>query len=230
MLRERFLEDPEAFWRFNRRPARQWQAEQFVKALNDFDLVPVSDPNNPTKLHRAARTAALQTYDQQNPGLLDKRKVWERVAAALDEPNPQELLAPPMPPQAPPVDQGKLAMAQAKTQGDQLRAQTEIQKAQLGAQEAAASRDARIRELEMKIELEQLKADAKREAEQLRIAGQLAVASEKAEQADHHKAAEIASRMENSAEDRAHRERIAEANNKARIDAVKARPKPKGGK
>jgi hypothetical protein len=230
LIKERFLEDPEAFWRFNRRPTVPWQEDQFIQALNDYDLVPVSDPNNPTKMHRAARAAAVQGYNQQNPGVLDPRKVWERVANAIDEPNPEELLAPPMPPQPPPVDQGKLAMAEAKKMGDQLRAQTELGKAQLGVQEAAASRDARIRELEMKIELEQLKAEAKIEAEQLRISGQLAVAAEKADQADTHKAMEIVSNQEDRAAEREHRERVAEANNKTKIDAIKAKPKPKGGK
>ncbi|HEY6020311.1 MAG TPA: hypothetical protein VIY48_10520, partial [Candidatus Paceibacterota bacterium] len=54
LLKDRFKEDPEAFWRHNKRPARQWTIEQFKQALNERELVPVADPNNPTSLHRIA--------------------------------------------------------------------------------------------------------------------------------------------------------------------------------
>lgn len=230
LLKERFLEDPEAFWRFNRRPSAPWQEEQFIQALNDYDLVPVSDPNNPTKMHRAARAAAVQGYNQQNPGVLDPRKVWERVANAIDEPNPEELLAPPMAPQPPPVDQGKLAMAEAKKLGDQLRAQTEMSKAQINRQVAEAEHQFKLAEIDAEERLEQLRHDNRMALEELRTAGKIAVEAERADQADEHKAMDIASRYEISDAERAHRERVAEASNKARIEAIKAKPKPKGGK
>lgn len=229
LIAERFREDPEAFWRFNKRPTMPWRKEQFLKALNDYDLVPVSDPNNPTKLHRAARSAAVTQYMTGAPGVLNPRKVFtDLVAPTIDLDNAEGYLAPVMPPTPPPVDQGKLAMAQAKTQGDQIRAQTEIGKAQLNAQEAAAERDARMAELRAKIELAELERQSRIEAEQLKIAGQLAVAAERADRADTHKALDIVAKHHGAEADRQHRADIARETNASRERIARSRPKPKG--
>lgn len=72
LIKERFQEDPEAFWRFNRKPARPWQKAQFLEAINDFDLVPVADPNNPTALHRAAKAQWIEQIAMT--GVLDPKK------------------------------------------------------------------------------------------------------------------------------------------------------------
>lgn len=234
LLADRFRDDPEAFWRFNRRPAMKWRKEQLLKALEDYDLVPVSDPNNPTKLHRAARTAALQQFSDAHPGLLDPRKVWKRVAHAIDEPEPDELLAPPMPPQQPPVDPGKMAMAQAKMQGDQLRAQTEIGKAQLNARMAAEDRASKIRQLEMQIELEELRGQERRELEELKAATRMATEAERAHQQDRHKALDLVSQREEREQarrdreaERSHKADIAKQTNESRERIAKSKPKPK---
>lgn len=196
LLGERFKDDPEAFWRFNKRPAMPWQRDQFVKALNDFDLVPVSDPNNPTKLHRAAKSAALQQIAKEAPGLLDPRKVFKRVCDSLEIPDGDDLFAPIMPPQAPPApppDPSKLANAQAKMKGDELRAGTEREKAQIGAQDKREARASRIRELELRAEIEREKREGMIEAAELKLAATVAGAAEKTEQADRHKEAELLS-------------------------------------
>jgi len=232
LLKERFRDDPEAFWRFNRRPTRPWQKEQFIQALDDLDLVPVSDPNNPTKMHRAGKAQAVVQFDAGKPGFLDPKKVWAEFASGIELDDPDSYLAPPMPIQPPPVDQGKLATAQAKMKGDEIKAQTELSKAQMSAQEAAEAREGRIRELEMKIELEQLRAEAKLEAEQLKIAGQLAVAAEKADQADRHKALDLASTHHLTEGEREHKAELArEANRvKEKTAAAKRAAKPKAKK
>lgn len=223
LLGERFKDDPEAFWRFNKRPSMKWEKEQFIAALNDFDLVPVSDPNNPTKMHRAAKTAWLQQVVVGQPGLLDPKKVFIRSADAMEISDAEDMFAPPMPPQpppAPPPDPAKLANAQAKMKGDELRAQTEVQKVQLNAQDAAAERESRIRELEMRIELEKLKAESRIEAEQLKLAATTAGAAEKLAQADRHIEANLLSdhagaemsrqhEADQSAEDRKHKTGLA---------------------
>lgn len=226
LLRERFLDDPEAFWRFNRRPTVAWQKEQFVKALEDFDLTPVSDPNNPTKMHRAAKAAMLQQIQTGSPGLLDPRKVFKRQAHDFEIEDPDDLLAPPMPPQAPPVDQGKIAMAEAKKIGDQLRAKTEIDKAALGKETAMIERQARIEQLEKQIQLEDLRGEQRRDLEELRQAGRLAVAAEQSEQKDLHHQEKIAHDREQLDADRKHRESVARETHKNKIDIVKAKPKP----
>lgn len=173
LLADRFRDDPEAFWRFNRKPMMAWQKEQFIKALNDFDLVPVSDPNNPTKMHRAAKSAALQQIAIAAPGLLNPQKVFKRVAASLEIDDADELLAPIMPPSAPPIDPAKMASANAKAQGDQIRAQTDI---------ATASLDAQSKKQEMDTRLQI--AYVEQETERLRLAGTFAIHADKAEGAE----------------------------------------------
>ena len=229
LLRERFKDDPEAFWRFNRRPAMKWEKQQLIAALDDFDLVPVSDPNNPTKMHRAAKTAWLQQVVVGQPGLLDPKKVFLRSADAMEISDAEDMFAPPMPPQpppAPPPDPAKLANAQAKMEGDKLRAQTEVQKVQLNAQDAQAERESRIRELEMRIELERLKAESRIEAEQLKLAATTAGAAEKLAQADRHIEANLLSEHAHGEIDRHHEREQSEEDRKhktglARIAASK---------
>lgn len=79
LLKDRFREDPEAFWRFNKNPSMEWKKEQFIKAINDFDLVPVADPNNPTSLHRIAKAMALKELQKGNANLYDPVAVDMRI-------------------------------------------------------------------------------------------------------------------------------------------------------
>jgi len=79
LLADCFREDPEAFWRHNKRPAKPWQKEQFLKALDTYGLVPVADPNNPTSLHRIAKAAGLKELQKASPTLYDPYKVDRKV-------------------------------------------------------------------------------------------------------------------------------------------------------
>lgn len=172
LLADRFREDPEAFWRFNKSPAMPWQKAQFEHALNDFNLVPVSDPNSPTHLHRMARASALIQIATTAPGLLNPQKVFKRVAGPLNISDPDELLAPPMPQEQKQPDPAKMATAQAKVQGDQLRAQTDLKKEEMQAQSKAA-------EMQSRIQL----AMIEQETERLRLASTMAIHSDKAQAA-----------------------------------------------
>ena len=42
LLRDRFRENPEALWRHNQKPARQWQLPEVQQALEDANLVPMA--------------------------------------------------------------------------------------------------------------------------------------------------------------------------------------------
>ena len=79
LLKARFREDPEAFWRFNKNPTHKWAKEQFIEALNNCNLVPVADPNNPTSQHRIAKAMAIKELQKQSPELYDKMAVDMRV-------------------------------------------------------------------------------------------------------------------------------------------------------
>lgn len=165
LFKERFRDDPEAFWRFNKRPAMPWRKEQFVKALEDYDLVPVSDPNNPSRLHRAAKGEAYKSIVAMAPQLFDPKKAALKYARDIEIGDIEDTFATTPPgPQQPPVDPAKMASAQAKIQGDQLRAKTDMATAQLEAQSQQS-------EQSMRLQI----ALVEQKTEQLRLASTMAI-------------------------------------------------------
>jgi uncharacterized protein YdaU (DUF1376 family) len=196
LLKDRFRDDPEAFWRFNRRPRMAWEKEQFVKALEDFDFVPVSDPNNPTKMHRAAKSAWLQQAAMAAPGLLDPQKTFKRIASNMEIDDPDELLMPPAAAQAPqptPADQAKLAQVQGKLQSDQMRSQADIEKVRIQQQGDLA-------ELQLRREIAMINQDTER----LKLASNIAMHADKTEAAREALTMKIGSEQAKQARDHLH--------------------------
>lgn len=197
LFKERFREDPESFWRSNPRPAMKWQKEQFLKALEDYDIVPVSDPNNPTMLHRAMKGEWIAQKAALAPMVIDPRKAFIRAAQLSEIDDAEDLLLPPAPPQAPPVDPAKMAEVQVKAQVAAQQAQTKTADAQLRAQsqQQKIQADAQKTKLDMEIEAlryhdnEAERASRERLAmmdqrqEQLRLASTLAIHSDSTAQA-----------------------------------------------
>ncbi len=179
LIKERFQEDPEAFWRFNRKPAMPWQKQQFLQAIDDFDLVPVADPNNPTALHRAAKAAWLEQIAMT--GILDPKKTFLRAAKyhEIDDPEGLWPAAPQGPPQGPPPDPHKMAEVQLKAQSMQQKAQSEAQKAAMGAQETQLQLADKVAERQSKEKIAMLEL----QVERLRLASTLAIHSNEAESA-----------------------------------------------
>lgn len=200
LLKERFRDDPEAFWRFNKRPAMPWQKEQFIKALDDYDMVPVSDPNNPTSLHRAAKAEWLKQTAIAAPGLLDTKKVYQRSAKLLDISDADDLLAPPMPPAAPPTDPAKMAEVQIKGQKVQADQQTAAQKIAFETKQHAAELQDKAAERASKEKVAQLNMDTER----LRLAATLAIHSSKEEAALRALHMKVGADIVGGEEDRAH--------------------------
>lgn len=93
LLKERFKEDPESFWRHNKNPTIRWKKDQFIKALKENDLVPVADPNNPTSLHRIAKAMALKELQKGNPNLYDPVAIDMRIMRIVGI-DPQGLFRP----------------------------------------------------------------------------------------------------------------------------------------
>lgn len=202
LLKERFRDDPEAFWRFNKRPTLQWEKEQFTTALSDYDMVPVSDPNNPTKMHRAAKAQTLVQMATAAPGLLDPKKVFVRAADELQIENPEELLATTVPPQQGQADQGKLAQAQAKLEGDRLRADAELKS-------TMAQQQGDLAELQVRREIALINQDTER----LRLAATIAMHSDKAEAAERMMSMKLGAEMVRAQDDRAHQASMAAQKN-----------------
>jgi hypothetical protein len=160
LLKERFKEDPEAFWRHNRRPTVEWKKEQFIEALNKYELVPVADPNNPTSLHRIAKAMAIKTLQQASPQLYNAMNVDRRIMRIVDI-DPEGLFN--ETPTPPPPDPRMVAIqAKAQTEGQQN--QIQLQETQLKAQtqqqsiaDKAADRASREKVEQAKIELQKIK-------------------------------------------------------------------------
>ena len=116
LLAELFRRHPEDFWRGNKKcPKDYWNEQKLLQALDDCDLVPVSDPNVPSHIHRIAKALGLVQLiglPAFQP-LMDPEEVLRRVLDAMRE-DPIGLMKPPPP--APPMDpeaQAKMVTAQA---------------------------------------------------------------------------------------------------------------------
>lgn len=133
-------------------PVVNWDEPKFLQALDDYQLIPRSDPNTPSHLHRVAKAVA---YSQivLNPALgafFDKKKIAQMICRALKD-NPDGLVVDP-PPQQPGSDpatmkalldykakseknqidaaqlQGKQKLEETKQAGEQQIQQTELQR------------------------------------------------------------------------------------------------------
>lgn len=160
LLKERFREDPEAFWRHNEKPTLKWKKEQFLKALDVNDLVPVADPNNPTSLHRIAKATAIKVLQQANPAIYDAKAVDMRIMRIVGI-DPEGLFN--NNPSAVPPDPRAVA-AQAKAQADQAQATIQAHELQqrgllevLKLKDASEERASRERVEASKLQLEQLR-------------------------------------------------------------------------
>lgn len=160
LLKERFKEDPEAFWRHNRKPSIPWHKEQFISALNNSDLVPVADPNNPTSLHRIAKATAIKQLQMANPQIYDAMGVDKRIMRIVGI-DPEGLFLPK--PADPPPDPRMIAEEnKAKAQSENLKvqmAQAAIKAATAEEQikDRALERESREKVEEIKLEMEKLR-------------------------------------------------------------------------
>ena len=204
LLKERFKDDPEAFWRFNRDPAMDWQKEQFIAALDDFDLVPVADPNNPTGLHRRAKGMVKQQLAQLAPGLFDLRKTAISIGEDY-ETDIEDLLAPPQPPgppPAPPVDPAKMAQVNATIHGKELDAQSKQQQSELDLQKFKLEMQDRDAERASRLQVAQINENTER----LRLAATLSIHADKTDAAERALTMKIGSEHIASAYDQAHQQ------------------------
>lgn len=135
LLRDLFVEDPEVLWKFSKNPARKWQVSE---EFSDMELVPASDPNTPSHIHRLAKNQALFQMAQAAPQLFNVREVAERILRALGVEDIDSVLNHAQP-QSPPDTKSiaKLADIQAKQQ-----------QMQADAQNSAMDHSARMAELQ----------------------------------------------------------------------------------
>lgn len=152
LLVERFREDPEAFFKQNK-SAKQWQKDQFIQALNDYNIVPVADPNNPTSLHRLAKAMAIKELQKGNTDLYDPVAVDLRVMQIADI-DPTGLFR-----QVPknPAPDPRLVAIQQKSQQAERQANIQLLETQIKAQSEAAKLQDNVAERASREKLEQMK-------------------------------------------------------------------------
>lgn len=92
LLKERFRDDPEAFFRHNEKPAREWEVAEVMAALKNCDLVPAADPNTPSMMHRIMQRMAVFQIAQAAPTLFKLRDTAEWLLRGIGVSAPDALL------------------------------------------------------------------------------------------------------------------------------------------
>lgn len=160
LLKERFREDPESFWRHNKKPSKSWTVDQFREALEQRELVPVADPNNPTSLHRIAKAVALLTLAQSHGQYFNISNVLKRIFRVVGI-DPEGLFnAAPTPPPPDPRMEAIKAKAQAQQQIAQIQQFQAVLKAkqmEMDASHKTEDRASREKIEQMKVELEHMR-------------------------------------------------------------------------
>lgn len=147
-----FRDHPEDFWRNNKIcPKDYWNEEKFLAALDECQnrLVPVSDPNTPSHIHRVAKALALLQL-MLIPAFaarLDPDEVLDRCLRAIRE-DPKGLVvqAPAQQPQVGPAEVAKVLEANAKV----TTAQTAASKAATDAANSGQSNQIKADEIAAK--------------------------------------------------------------------------------
>jgi len=167
LLKERFRENPEAFWRHNKRPSREWSVEQFKQALDERELVPVADPNNPTSLHRIAKATIIDSLVTKYPQDMDHRNSLKRILRIADIDSDGLMQAQTA---APPPDP-RMEAIKAKAQAEQMKAQIDQAKVQIQAATAQANFQDKEKERAFKQQMQQMELHL----EQLRVQAEMII-------------------------------------------------------
>jgi len=166
LLLECFKENPESFWERNRKPAYPWDEQTFMKAIDDFDLVPQADPNTASQTQRLMKIMALKQLQASNPGMYDPIAIDTAALQAIGWSNPSQFMAPisaqgKMPPEL----QQAMAQLQIKKQEadtKQMLAEAKIQ--EMMGKSGQGGLDPATHDLKMK-ELDVKAADVKLDAQ-----------------------------------------------------------------
>lgn len=161
LLKERFKEDPEAFWR-HRKTIHPWQKDEFLKALENNDLVPVADPNNPTSLHRMAKAHAIMQMSAAAPQLYNTQAVHTKVLRMMSVDSQGLFNQQPTPPPPDPRMEAikeKAKASQAQAQMEMLREQIRIETEKAKLLDRAEERKSREKIAQMQTQLQLLRIE-----------------------------------------------------------------------
>jgi hypothetical protein len=141
-----FRENPEDFWRNNKVcPKDYWSVERFNAALENCNLVPVSDPNVPSHIHRIAKALGLiqlLAVPEFKP-LLSAKEVLMRCLRAMREDSQGLVVDPPPVAAGPQIEPDKLITAQARMKD----AETKAKKAEVDAATSQGDNQVKLEEI-----------------------------------------------------------------------------------
>jgi len=153
LIADLFREDPESFWRGNKKYRKFWDEKKLFQALNTYTLVPKSDPNVPSHMHRLMKSIALIELknDPDFKPFLSIPSILDRVLSSMKE-DPTGIRIQPQPPQSngPSPD---MMTAQAKLK----EADTKAKKVEIDAVKVATDSKNRQEELSSEKELQTVK-------------------------------------------------------------------------
>lgn len=120
IILEHLQEDPESLFvdkkkkNRNRYSNSDWDIPLAKQALNDWNLVPKSDPNTPSHIHRIMKVVALLQMVAQSPGAFDMNKVLLEALETLGYKDAKRFLKDPNTPPPPPSPEEISAQAKMK--------------------------------------------------------------------------------------------------------------------
>ena len=186
ILVQLFKENPESFWQANRRPAKQWDEQTFLRAIENVDLVPQADPNTASHSQRIMKIMALKQLVASNPSMYDPIAVDVAALQAIGWSNPQQFLAPPSaqakkPPELEQKDkelalkkqeadtkaslaQAQIAKMQAETQMDLQGGLAPQQDPMAGADMQHKKEELELKQLELSLRAKQVGVDSENRA------------------------------------------------------------------
>jgi hypothetical protein len=151
LLKDRFRENPSALWSKSKGRGTAWTEEQFLQALDNYDLVPAADPNNPSHMQRIMKAIAIKQLQAMSPQLYNAMAVDRKILNMMGLTDIDHLFNqnPTPPPAAPPPDPAKMAMIQQKQQAMQMQAAQKDKEMQAKAANQAAQQDSKQKQLAM---------------------------------------------------------------------------------
>ena len=189
MLRELFVENPTTLAKFAKKPTRPWAtAEEFA----DLELVPASNPNVPSHIHRIMQATALIQMLAQAQGILNAKEIFTRVFQVLNVEDIESLFTPPpapgTQPQLPPDVQkaqitadAKKADIQSKNLQQEREANQAVLEGKIRMQEMSISSADRAADRQSKEKIALIKAHTDVAKTHLGIAGKRVAEREKAQ-------------------------------------------------
>jgi len=167
LISDLFRENPESFWKGNKKARGYWDQAKLMQALETRMLVPKSDPNVPSHIHRVMRAAALAELAGSPAfgAIINKEEALRRVLTAMRE-DPEGLIVP-QDPNAPPPPEARLAEAKV--------IEAEAKAAKVGVDKQIA---------ETKLPVEQEKSRASLQKSQIELARTLAANEDEQKRAE----------------------------------------------